>query len=190
MQYILLQWYSSLLRNKFKLSLEMKNILKKLISKKDSNLEKVRKIYYYITNEIRYVGFELGIGGIKPRSSDLTFKSKMGDCKDVSVLLVAILKHLGIESNLALIRTRDKGQANFSVPFLGNFNHAICYVNLENGFFLDGTVERSSLKEIPDSINNIDALVIKNFSVPSSYKFINTKNNFYIIYHFSKSHFF
>ncbi|MCP4134164.1 MAG: DUF3857 domain-containing protein [bacterium] len=168
-------WYRSLLRNKMKLNSEMKDALKKIISPEDSPLTKVQKIYDHVTGAVRYVGFELGVGGIQPRSSDLTYHSGMGDCKDVSLTLVAMLREAGIDARIALIRTRSRGRSDLSVPFIGEFNHAICFVNVAGGFFLDGTVDDAGFKEFPSGNMNVVTFVLDD----SGYSFINTASSVY-----------
>ncbi|MDY6969033.1 MAG: DUF3857 domain-containing protein [Spirochaetota bacterium] len=156
----LYRWYIPLLKSRIRMSEEMKKTLNQIISIKDSNLEKVRKIYNHVNKEIRYVGFEFGIGGIQPRSSDMTYHTRMGDCKDITLVLVAMLKEAGIDASISLIRTRDSGKTNFSVPYIGEFNHAICYVNLNGGFFLDGTAKMSGFRELPSDNRNSTTLVL------------------------------
>jgi len=171
----LTEFYRSLLKNKSIISDEMRNALKKIIRPEDSPVEKTRKIFNHVTDEIRYVGFELGLGGIQPRSTDQTYHSRMGDCKDVSLLLAAMLREAGVPAHIALVRTRDRGTANLNVPFLGEFNHALCYVDLEGGFFLDGTVDNTGYRELPSDDRHVSALVI----FDTGYRFIDTGSRVY-----------
>jgi hypothetical protein len=139
-------------------------------------MEKVGKIYNHVNRLIRYVGFEFGVGGIQPRSSELTYHTRMGDCKDISLVLVAMLKEAGLDARLALLRVRDSGVANLAVPFLGEFNHAICYVNAGGGFFIDGTAKMGGFMEFPGQDSGVTAFVIDE----SGYSFINTDSGVYL----------
>ncbi|HQP48936.1 MAG TPA: DUF3857 domain-containing protein [Spirochaetota bacterium] len=161
-------WYSQMLRDRIVMSEEMTRDLAAVISPGDSDTEKVRKIFNHVTSTIRYVGFELGIGSIQPRRSDETYHSKMGDCKDISLVLTAMLRAAGIDAAIALVRTAASGMADTSFPFLGIFNHAICYVNIGGGFFLDGTARFSGFREIPDSDHGVTAFVVDG----NGYRFI------------------
>lgn len=169
-------WYRSLLKNRIRIDSEMKEAVRKIIADNDAPLHRTRKIFDLVTESIRYVGFEFGLGGIQPRSTDTTFHSKMGDCKDVSLLLVALLREAGIDARLALLRTRDKGAPDLSVPFAGEFNHAICFVNIDKGFFLDATSSDSGIREFPADDRDVDALVIDE----SGWRIINTGSGFYL----------
>jgi cellulose synthase operon protein C len=168
-------WYKSLLKNRIRIDGDMKETLRKTIADNDAPRDRIRKIYAYVTESIRYVGFEFGVGGIQPRGTDTTFHSKMGDCKDVSLLLVALLREAGIDARLALLRTRDKGAADLSVPFAGDFNHAICFVNIDKGFFLDATAANAGIREIPADDRDVEALVLDE----NGWRFINTGSGFY-----------
>lgn len=154
------RWYVSLVRDRLQVSHEMKNVLNSLVNTEDTYEEKVRKIYNHVVRQIRYVGFEFGIGGIQPRSSEITYRTRMGDCKDISLVLVAMLREVGIDARLALIRTRDKGRAYLKVPYLGEFNHAICYVGSGMNLFIDGTSKFSGIRELPRDDIEVTGLVL------------------------------
>jgi hypothetical protein len=167
-------WYSSIIKNSININDEMKQFLKS-IPAGAAPLEKAAAIYSHLTDEIRYVGFEFGIGSIRPRRTDLTYRSRMGDCKDISLLLTVMLRQAGIDASMALVRTRDKGPADLVVPNAGEFNHAICYVNLQGGFFLDGTAKFTGIKELPHNDRNIQAYIISD----KAGQFKNTMSDFY-----------
>jgi hypothetical protein len=168
-------WYRSLLRNRMVVSDEMKRDLAAILSTEKKKLEIVRRIYNHVTGSIRYVGFELGIGALQPRSTDQTYHSRMGDCKDIALVLAAMLREAGIDASIALVQTRDRGKVNRSVPSTQGFNHALCHVNLEGGFFLDGTLNNSSFRELPPEDRDIEALVVNE----KSWSFINTGSPLY-----------
>ena len=168
-------WYRSLLKDKIIMSDEMVKAFDSIISPNDSKPEKVRKIFNHITDSIRYVGFELGIGALQPRPSDQTYRTRMGDCKDIALVLAAFLRRAGIDASIALIKTRDKGTVNKNAPSTGEFNHAICYADANGGIFLDATLRRTSYLEIFSNERNVDALVIDE----KSWRFVKTENPLY-----------
>ncbi len=158
----LYRWYFSLLRGRDTASETMLRDLQSIINPQDTPLEKVRKIYNFVTSRIRYVGFEFGIGSIRPRSAAETYASGMGDCKDIALVLAALLRAAGIDARIALVRTSDHGENDMTIPWIGIFNHAICYVHLEGGFFLDGTASFSGFRELPENDFGVQALVMSN----------------------------
>ena len=169
------RWYASLMRGRTVMSAEMRRDLAGLIAGADSDIAKMRNIYNHVNASIRYVGFELGLGGLQPRSSDLTYATRMGDCKDLSLVLVSMLRASGIDARMALVRTRERGALDRSIPFIGQFNHAICFVNLEGGVFLDATAKMAGFRELPSEDRNIQALVIDE----RGHSFVNTSGRFY-----------
>jgi len=87
-----------------------------------------------------------------------------------------MLREAGIDAKLALLRVRDEGEANLAVPFLGEFNHAICYVNAGGGFFIDGTAKMGGFREFPGQDCGVKAFVLDE----TGYSFINTDTGFYL----------
>ncbi len=168
-------WYMALLRNKIQITPGMKTLLAKTIRTEDTPMRKVQSVYRFVASEIRYVGFEAGLGAIQPRSTDTTFHSRMGDCKDVSLLLAAMLRECGIDARLALVRTKERGPADLSSVYIGEFNHALCYVNIDGGFFLDATTPYSGIRELPYDDRALVALVLDE----KGYRFINTGLDYY-----------
>jgi len=57
---------------------------------------------HYVQDHIRYVGVEVGGGSYFARTPATVVEGGFGDCKDKAVLLVALLRALGIEADVAL----------------------------------------------------------------------------------------
>ncbi len=167
-------WYKGLIDGRNRMSPEMKETVKKIVKNSKSKMETAEKIYYHTIERMRYVGFEFGVGGIQPRSTDNTYNSKMGDCKDMSLLLSTLLNEAGIESSIAIVRTKDKGKVDLSAPIIGEFNHAICFVNSGKGFFLDPTAKVSGFKELPADDRDITVFIVGK----NGYRFQGTSSDF------------
>lgn len=63
----------------------------------------------FVQDEVRYTGLELGPGSYQPADPSAVFERRFGDCKDKSVLLVAMLRAMGIEAAPALVNL-DRGR--------------------------------------------------------------------------------
>jgi len=101
-------------------------------------LEAARKLYNWVTKNIRYVALELGIGGYVPQSAEEVLNQRYGDCKGYVTLLQALLKAKGIESEPALIYLgEDFGLLPAPTP--EQFNHVILYLP-EYDLYLDPTI--------------------------------------------------
>ncbi len=168
-------WYRSLVKDRMTMSAEMRDALRTAVAGASGRDDTIRRIYNHVNAHIRYVGFELGIGGIRPRHADQTYHTRMGDCKDISLVLAAFLRAAGIDANLALVRTRDNGPANLAVPYLGDFNHAICHVDANGPLFLDGTAKLAGMSELPSTDRAITAFVVGD----RRYRFIDTAHRRY-----------
>lgn len=118
---------------------ELKAQVNKLIQGKNSETEKVKAIYYWVQDNIRYIAYEDGYSGYIPTPAQEVLAKKFGDCKGMANLLTEMLKLAGIDARFSWIGTRQIPYPQ-SLPALCVNNHAICTVFL-NGkpVFLDGT---------------------------------------------------
>ncbi len=152
------KWLSNLSEPQIGLNLQMRALVNEIRNNSKSKEEIIEKLYNYVRDNIRYVGLEYGIGGIKPRNAVSVFFSKFGDCKDKAILLISFLRCIGIDSYLALVRTSDKGETNFELPLIDMFDHAICVAYSGNKtYFLDPTALYYNFNELPyyDRANKI-----------------------------------
>lgn len=111
--------------------------------------EKARRIYNWVSSNIRYVGVDVGSGGFEPNAADDVLSHRYGDCKDHVVLLESLLSAVGIESQVALINTAESFTLP-KLPLIGYFNHVITYIPSLN-LFLDSTAEFAPFGVLPDS---------------------------------------
>lgn len=105
----------------------------------------------YVQDDIRYFGIELGVNSHKPHHPNTVFDRKYGDCKDKTVMLVALLRQLGVTAYPALVSTDLNSGFETMLPSPGVFDHVI--VGIEYGeqfYFVDPTktAQRGSLKSI------------------------------------------
>jgi hypothetical protein len=71
-----------------------------------------------------------------------------GDCKDKATVIATLLKELGIDSTIVILRTQLRGDFKSKIPSLAPFDHAIVYVPSLN-LYLDGTAEYTGSSELP-----------------------------------------
>lgn len=102
--------------------------------------EKILKALRFVQDEIRYMGFEEGVGSHKPRDPNIVLSQRFGDCKDKSLLLVSLLDLLGIRAFPVLVSTNLKEHVIDMLPTPDLFNHAIVQIDLgENSIWVDPT---------------------------------------------------
>lgn len=101
--------------------------------------EKIRAIYYWIQDNIKYIAFEEGIAGFRPEAAQLVYQNRFGDCKGMANLTKEMLKLAGFDARLTWIGTRQIPYT-YDIPSLSVDNHMVCTVFLNNNFYvLDAT---------------------------------------------------
>lgn len=141
-------WYAGLAREKLDADDDVRDLAKKLTKGLKTDREKVAAIYAYAAGSVRYVALELGIEGIRPRRAALTLARGWGDCKDKATLIVSMLREVGIDAELVLVRTGMRGGFDSSTASLAPFDHAIAYIPSLD-LYLDGTAEDTGTAELP-----------------------------------------
>lgn len=102
--------------------------------------EQTRRALNYVQENIRYLGLEMGTGGFEPRQPSLVFQRRFGDCKDVTLFLLSLLKALNIEANPALVHTEERAGFLVSQPGHWAFDHIVVWAEIDGkGYALDAT---------------------------------------------------
>lgn len=102
--------------------------------------EKIKKALSFVQGEIRYLGVELGVNSHKPRQPDDVVTKRFGDCKDKTLLLIAMLEPFGIKAYPALVSTYGGRNLPDELPSPSVFNHVITRVELDGQvYWLDPT---------------------------------------------------
>ncbi|MFZ1947472.1 MAG: hypothetical protein WAW06_07975, partial [bacterium] len=90
-----------------------------------------------------------------------------GDCKDMSCLAVSLLRLTGVKAYPALLLTKDEGQIEQDLVYLG-FNHMIVYVEGveaeapdSGGLWLDLTAAPFTVGYLPPPDRGANALVVE-----------------------------
>ena len=74
-------WYNLLYKKAQNDITSIKAPVQQLIAGKNSDEEKVKAIYYWVQDNIRYIAFEEGYAGFVPQTVQEVYKNKYGDCK-------------------------------------------------------------------------------------------------------------
>lgn len=130
-----------------------------LVSNCQSDMDKIRTVFYWIQDNIRYLAFEDGIAGFRPDECSNVYAKKYGDCKGMANLSRNMLKVLGFDARMVWIGTRHLN-FSYSKPGLPVDNHAICAVKLGGRFlFLDATETYCSLGDYANRIQGRKCIV-------------------------------
>lgn len=128
----IVQWYSDISANQAQSDFTIKKLTKELLGEKHlSDLEKFKIIYEFVCSNIQYSSIDFRQSNIVPQKASKVYHSRLGDCKDVSTLFVAIAREAGLKANLILINTEEKGKVDVILPAL-DFNHCIVKIYFGN----------------------------------------------------------
>ena len=86
----------------------------------------------FAQDEIRYLSLTIGENSHRPYPPSTVLERRYGDCKDKSLLLIAMLDAMGIEAHPALVNTRRGKHLEGELPSAGAFDHAIVRVQIED----------------------------------------------------------
>ncbi|MDE3179374.1 MAG: DUF3857 domain-containing protein [Acidobacteriota bacterium] len=134
-------WYTNLQSQTSPADPAIAALAAKLTAGKTAPEQKLDAIYAYVSERIRYVALEFGIGGFKAHAAPVVLNNGYGDCKDKSGLLAALLNAAGIKAYPALVNAAT-GVLDEGAPMPSQFNHVMT-VALLNGkpIWLDSTME-------------------------------------------------
>jgi len=93
--------------------------------------EQLQAIYSFVSERIRYVGIDFGVGRYQPHPAPEVLVTRYGDCKDKDTLFEALLKAKGFTAAPALIGVNLELVPGLPSPSL--FNHVITAIELPSG---------------------------------------------------------
>lgn len=155
----LYKWYKSLVNQMKDDTSVFKSKVTELIATAKTDEEKIKNIYYWVQDNIRYIAFEDGIAGFKPDESNHVFEKRYGDCKGMANLIKQMLKLAGFDARLTWIGTKHIAY-DYKTPSLAVDNHMICTVLYKGKkYFLDGTEKFNSFGEYAERIQNKEVMI-------------------------------
>lgn len=121
----------------------MDEVLGKIRAASGGNLEKqILAAIHFVQNEMSYVSAALGENSHRPADPKLSLQRRYGDCKDKSLLLTALLRHLGVVCHPVLVNAYLLGHVVDMAPAPQAFNHVICLVTFGGDrFWIDPTID-------------------------------------------------
>jgi tetratricopeptide (TPR) repeat protein len=159
----LVNWFLDLARTKTRSSYEIKELISRILDnpEKISEIEKISRIYQYITENIRYSYVSFRQSAHIPQKARDVLVQRIGDCKDMATLCISLLKEAGIDAHYVLVNTRDQGLNYHILPSIA-FNHVIVAVHTSDSvLYLDLTAENYPVGSVPGADKNAFALLIK-----------------------------
>jgi len=147
-------WYKSAVEGFSKPDERVKELAAELTKGKKTRDEKIRAVFDYVADSIRYVNYVSGESWL-PNRPQISLSRKQGDCDDKAMLLITLLEAIGIQATEVLIQTRYAGQSallrseKVAIPL---FDHGIAYLPAKDGapaMWLDATSPQSRIGPLP-----------------------------------------
>jgi transglutaminase-like putative cysteine protease len=155
----LYQWYATIVKGVKNDQSVFKDEVSKLTASAKTSEEKIRSIYYWVQDNIKYIAFEDGIAGFKPEAAQNVYLNRYGDCKGMANLTKEMLKAAGFDARLTWIGT-NRIPYNYELPSLAVDNHMICTVNLgDKQYILDPTEKFIALGKHGERIQGKEMLI-------------------------------
>jgi tetratricopeptide (TPR) repeat protein len=164
-------WYDEAVRGFTEPDAEVVELARRLTSGKTTRDAKVRALFDFVADDIRYVNFVSGEWWLPNRPQQLLARRE-GDCDDKAILLITLLKAVGIEAEEVMVQTRLTAQPSVlrargaAVPL---FDHGIAFLpGPEGGTYLDATSPQSRLGPLPSMDARATALRLDGAAQPVS----------------------
>ena len=132
-------------------------------SHEPDTFKKINHVTSRLAHELHYMGDWRSISGrIYPNNFEKIAQSRKGDCKDFATVTTAILRKLGINAHVALVRRGGYFDDPNGLPSINAFDHAIVRVELKNQiYWVDPTNFVSFAHGLFPDISNRWALPLK-----------------------------
>ncbi len=145
-------WYGEAVRGFTEPDAQVRELAEKLTAGKTTRDAKLRALFEFVADDIRYVNYVSGEWWLPNRPQQLLARRE-GDCDDKALLLITLLKAVGIDAQEVMVQTRLTGQPSIlrargaAIPL---FDHGIAFLpGPGGGTYLDATSPQSRLGPLP-----------------------------------------
>jgi transglutaminase-like putative cysteine protease len=159
----LFNWYNGFVKN---INVEkddpvIRAIVDSIITGDEPEIEKVRKVFYWTQDNVKYIAYEVGMGGFVPREASYVCSNRYGDCKDMASTIIQLLDYAGIKGYYTWLGTNDIPYKYDEVPTPVTDNHMIAtYIDGQGvKYYLDATGRYTPFGVPSPSIQGKQALI-------------------------------
>jgi hypothetical protein len=141
---------------------ELNLLAHELTSGSSSAEEKTKELFDYVQERVRYVSVAIGSEAFKPHPCADVLEYGYGDCKDMTALLITLLKAVEIEAFPALLSTKGHRRVLTDMPKVKQFDHVVTAVPFGDHYvWLDPACRNCRYKELPFEDQGAAVLVVK-----------------------------
>ncbi|SMC88761.1 DUF3857 domain-containing protein [Moheibacter sediminis] len=167
------KWYRGLLTNSNDFTPTQKKFYQDLVKDAKNDKQKVSILYKYLQNKTRYIGVQLGIGGLQPFPASYVESKSYGDCKALTNYMQSMLDAVGIKSYYTVVYGGSKIDFHTDFASVAQGNHVILYVPLnEEDLWLETTSQQTAFNYLGTFTDNRNALIV----TPEGGKIIKTQS--------------
>lgn len=158
-----IEWYHDVARTKTRSSPSISRLMDTLFPRSGSFTKKeiIEGVYKYITTEIRYSFVDFRQANQIPQKARDVLATRIGDCKDVSSLCIAMLAERDIEAFHTLVETNSYGVTRPRLPTTAYFDHVVVMIDLDGvQMYVDCTAPDNPFGSVPFADIDAHSLVI------------------------------
>jgi transglutaminase-like putative cysteine protease len=158
------KWYYDISNTKTETDRELIETVNSLLKGKGNitQLQKAQIFYNFIEQNIHYSYVPFRQNGTIPQKASDVLITRIGDCKDLTVLFTSMCKVAGIKAEIVLVETRKNGVNWMNLPSF-NFDHAISkvfpdgkeyYIELTSNYLPFAALGDQDLKAVVLDVDN------------------------------------
>ncbi len=143
-------WATALYARQEPLPAEAARICEEIRSQHDNDDQRIAATLEWVQTHIRYLGSFFGEHTHEPYPLEEIWRRQFGDCKDKTMLTIAMLRHLGYDAAPALVNSDLSHTIGDCLPGPSLFNHVVVHLRWQDeDYYLDPTrsYQRGPLKE-------------------------------------------
>ena len=152
-------WYAELERERRVPTPEIRAKADEIARDQKTDEAKAQAVYYWVSQNIRYVSLSFGVGRYQPHYAAEVFSNRYGDCKDKTTLLEAMLEAEGMHAHAVLANSIVDVDPDVPNPL--QFDHAFTFVQASGkDTWLDSTLGVGPFGYLLPHLRGKEALVV------------------------------
>jgi hypothetical protein len=153
------KWYRSLVKEVGNDATTIKAKAEEITKGVTDDFQKVKLIFQWVQDNVRYIAYEDGIAGFKPDKAQEVLRKKYGDCKGMGNLMAEMLKAIKLDGRVCWLGTNHIAY-DYSTPSLGVDNHVIsAWLYKGKTYYLDATEKFIGFGETAERIQGRQVLI-------------------------------
>jgi hypothetical protein len=152
-------WYAELERGRRIPAPEVRAKADEIVLGQKTDEAKARALYYWVSQNIRYVSLSFGVGRYQPHPAAEILTNRYGDCKDKTTLLEAMLEAEGLHAHAVLANSIMDVDPDVPNPL--QFDHAYTFLQVDGkDTWLDSTLGVGPFGYLAPQLRGKEALVV------------------------------